>query len=207
MKSHILFSITLNLILISSIFGQDTAKSSRFEPDYTWKADLDHSFISFQTKHWEIVDIIGWFEDYDVTLKKDGDNWETSKIKIVINPKSVRMPNMGMAENLQKEEYLDSDNFPEIIFISKNVERLSDSNYVVKGDFTIRSVSRPINWEVKFNGATNPPYGTPGFTATGTFLLSDFKIKDMEKPPNDDKFIVGDSVYVRCSFRLDAEWD
>jgi len=47
------------------------------------------------------VEIIGWFEEFDVTLKIEGDYWETSDIKIGIDPKSVLMPDMGMAGNLQ----------------------------------------------------------------------------------------------------------
>ena len=80
---------------------QEEKKDVRIYPEYTWNADLHHSSISFRTMHWGIVEIIGWFEKYDVILKKEGDDWASSEIKITIKPESVRLPNMAMAQNLQ----------------------------------------------------------------------------------------------------------
>lgn len=207
MKSRKQLFFCALLLIAASAYSQENKNSLRIEPDYTWKADLDHSFISFRTKHWGIVEIMGWFENFDVTLKKHGDIWETSEIKIVIDPKSVRMPNMEMAENLQKEELFDSENFPEIVFVSDSVERKSDSNYVVTGKLTIKKTTKKMKWDVIFNGAQHPPYGNPGFTATGNFLLSDFNIESTEISPANYKPLYGDSVNVRSSFRLNAHWD
>ena len=30
--------------------------------------DTDHSSIEFRTEHWGILDIIGWFEDFDLMV-------------------------------------------------------------------------------------------------------------------------------------------
>ena len=72
------------------------------------KSKLSHSSISFRTVHWGIVEIIGWIENFYLTLKKDENDWASSGIKIVIYPESVRMPNMAMAGNLQDVDFFDT---------------------------------------------------------------------------------------------------
>ena len=113
--------IAFFVILTTTINCQEAKEGVRIYPDYSWKADLLHSSISFRTMHWGIVEIIGWFEKFDVTLKKDGENWESSEINIVIYPKSVRLTNMEMAGNLQGETFFDTEKYPEMIFESKKI--------------------------------------------------------------------------------------
>ena len=90
-----------------------------------------------------------------------------------------------------------------IRFVSRSVTQEFDSSFIVTGDLTIKKTTKSMNWDVNFNGAMTPPYGTPGFTATSSFTLQEF---NLSKNKSGDKFVdVGDTVFVRCSFRLEIE--
>ena len=81
--------------------------------------------------------------------------------------------------------------------------RKSDSVYVATGDLTIKETTRSIDWDIKFNGDVNR---TPGFTIIGSFTLEEFEMNMTKNSFGNKFFDVGDTVFVRCNFRLDAEW-
>lgn len=62
-------------------------------PSTKYVSDDDHSSISFRTKHWEIVDIIGWFSDFKVIMYSDKPDFSDAVIYAEVNPKSIVMPN------------------------------------------------------------------------------------------------------------------
>ena len=58
----------------------------------TLVADPKHSSIEFRTRHWDIVDIIGWFEAYDIRVEVDDGRFEGATVIARVEPGSVHMP-------------------------------------------------------------------------------------------------------------------
>jgi polyisoprenoid-binding protein YceI len=63
-------------------------------------------------------------------------------------------------------------------FKSTKVERAGDGVFKVKGELTIRGVTRPVVLEVEYGGAMRDPWGNErvGFTARATIDRKEFGI-------------------------------
>jgi polyisoprenoid-binding protein YceI len=60
-------------------------------------------------------------------------------------------------------------NHPKLTFVSTGLEKKSDTDYKIKGDLTIRGISKPVVLDAEFGGIQNDMYGrtVAGFEMTG----------------------------------------
>ncbi len=77
----------------------------------------------------------------------------------------------------------DSAKFPNATFKSTSVERTGPASGKMTGDLTIHGVSKPVTFDVTFNGGTTSPMGAAaydlGFHATAIVKRSDFGLDKM----------------------------
>ena len=168
---------------------------------YEWAADAAHSSIEFRTSHWGIVDIIGWFEEFEISVRTLEDDFSTAEITARIKLASVRMPNQGMAGNVRK--IFSGLDAAEARFDSTSIERKGEREYRILGNMKIGSVTKPVAWKVRFHGFGGPPSGSPGFTATMDLSRLDYGIGDEQKNPGNGEPVVGLMVEVTCNIRLE----
>jgi hypothetical protein len=83
---------------------------------HKYLSDHAHSSISFHTKHWEIVDLIGWFEEFEVIMYSDSADFSDAEIFAKVDARSIRMPNPKMVGSVKKPAYIDTENFPFVYF-------------------------------------------------------------------------------------------
>ncbi len=166
----------------------------------TWVADKAHSSIQFRASHWGIVDIVGWFEDFDVAVRAAKGDLSDAVIDARVRLDSIRMPNPEMAANA-RDLLFDAARHPEAEFRSTAIESLSEKRYAVRGRFTMKGVTREVRWEAAFNGYGEPPGGSPGYTVKGTLDRIAFGLGGMESLPG-GRPILGRTVQVICNLRL-----
>jgi len=166
-------------------------------------ADPTHSSIDFRTQHWGILDIIGWFEDYDIRVELTDNDFETAAVVARMRPASVRMPNAGMAKNLRG--MFDIESYPEIVFESTSVRKNGENSYILVGNLAIKGVTKRVEWDVVFNGFGYPPGTMPGFTASTTINRLDFGVGQPEDLPSGAAPTIGEQVHITCNLRL--VWD
>ena len=102
----------------------------------------------------------------------------------------------GGQPRLTTPDFFDVNNYPTATFTSKGVRANGDS-YVVDGDFTLKSITKPISLDVEFNGA-NPGMGhgeVAGFEASVVLNRKDFGI-DIDMPLETGGAVVGDKVTI-----------
>lgn len=87
-------------------------------PPIKWVAERGHSSISFYSRHWEIVDLMGWFEEFEAVMYSDDEAFSNTKIFAKVNAASIVMPNFKMAETLNNADYLNTKTYSEIRFES-----------------------------------------------------------------------------------------
>ena len=157
--------------------GNFNVKGIEHLPDKRFVADKDHSSISFRTKHWEIVDLIGWVDDFDVVMYSDHDDFTDAIIMARADPGSIHMPNIKMAQSLGKFPYMDAVNFPEIRFESDSLILTGFRKYDLFGKMTINGISRPTIFDVAFNGYAYPgEQSICGFNIDGVIKRHEFEI-------------------------------
>ena len=150
-------------------------------PQTRYVSDKDHSSISFRTGHWEIVDIIGWFSDFEVLMFSDSLDFSDAVIYAVVDPLSIIMPNKKMAGTASKAPYIDSEKFPKITFRSSNMEKQTDGNYLLRGQMQMNGIEKDLAFDVDFNGFAYPgEKSICGFTVEGKIDRHDFGIGGVE---------------------------
>lgn len=165
------------------------------------EADRAHSSIEFHVSHWGIVDVIGWFEDFDVRAEVLGGDFTEGWVEARIRPASLRMPNMEMARNAVA--LFDVASHPEAVFRSSKIERAAEGEYRILGDLTMKGVTRPVEWAARLNGFAMSGEGIPGFTVTTVIDRLAFGIGDEEAHPTTGVLTVGAKVRITCNLRME----
>jgi polyisoprenoid-binding protein YceI len=203
---NVRFLAILTMTALAPLLGHTQPACSQDDSKnriYLWAGDPEHSSIVFQTTHWGVVDIVGWFEGYEITVRSRELDFSDAVVEARIDPASVRMPNPGMAANLRGLFFV-VEEFPEVLFRSTRVER-TDKDGVLKltGAFTMKGVTKELDFTVHFNGYGSPPQGSPGFKLEGVINRLDFEVGDLELMEGTGHPMVAPEVRITANIRLE----
>jgi polyisoprenoid-binding protein YceI len=76
----------LTLALVHAGPGDESVAADQFKHSYIWAADPEHSSIMFQTGHWGIVDVVGWFEGYEIAVHSSKLDFSDAVVEARIDP-------------------------------------------------------------------------------------------------------------------------
>jgi polyisoprenoid-binding protein YceI len=164
MKTKLLFAVLL--LSGNLVFGQDI-----------WTLDKSHTEILFSVKHLVISEVGGKFRDFEGELKSTGDDFDGSEIQFKAFVESINTDNEQRDGHLRSDDFFNASAYPELKFNGK-LEK-NGSGYVLKGEMTIRDVTKPIAFDVQYNGMVKDPYGNTkaGFKITGSVNRFDYGLK------------------------------
>ena len=172
-------------------------------PKMKYSVDKDHSSISFRTKHWEIVDLIGWFADFNIIMYSDKEDFTDAVIYAEVFPNSIFMPNEKMMGSAQKSPYLDSENYSKMTFTSSQMKKMDAENYALTGMLKVNGISQQTTFNVKSNGFAYPgEKSICGFDVTGQINRHDFKIAGNAKLHSGKK-MHDDIIYLHFALRME----
>lgn len=169
--------------------------SSAFATDYT--VDPDHSTIGFKVRHLGISSVLGKFGNVNGEFSYDPQNVAASKAKATIAAATINTENAKRDKHLRSEEFLNTDKFPEIQFVSKEIKDIDGKKFKVVGDLTIHGVTKPVELESEFTGATKDPWGNEraAFEAESKIDRRDFGLT-WNKVLEAGGVLVGDEVKI-----------
>ncbi len=151
MKRITLFFVLLISIGFFSAFT--TIKKSTETP--TWNIDKGHSSVAFAVRHY-FSNVIGTFDDFEGTLKFDPENLEESSVAFSIKVASVNTKNERRDGHLQSADFFNAEEYPEMTFQSTGFTAVDD-HFLVKGNMTLRDVTKEVEIPVKFLGQMAHP--------------------------------------------------
>lgn len=146
--------------------------------DYVVDTEGAHAFIQFRIKHLGYSWLLGRFNDFDGTFSYDEKNPAAAKVNININPASIDSNHAERDKHLRDKDFLHVSKYPSASFVSTAFEENGDGTALLKGDLTLRGVTRPIEIAVEHIGAGEDPWGgyRRGFAGTTMLTLKDFGI-------------------------------
>jgi polyisoprenoid-binding protein YceI len=144
----------------------------------TWTIDTAHSRVGFTARHAMVTKVRGSFTDYAGTAELNADNPAASHIDLTIDVASVNTGNEQRDGHLRTNDFFDAANYPQIRFVSTDVERLDPENYRLTGDLTIKGVTHPVSVDFEFTGVATDPYGNQraGFEGKATINRKDWGV-------------------------------
>lgn len=142
----------------------------------TYKIDATHSEITFKAKHLMITNVTGSFTKFDATMESEKDDFTDAKISFEADTASVNTNNTQRDEHLKGDDFFASEKFPTLKFASTEFKKVSDDDYTLTGNLTIKNVTKPVTLKVEFLGLAKDPWGQTkaGFEATGKINRTDF---------------------------------
>eukprot|EP01136_Pigoraptor_vietnamica_P042243 Opistho-1_new@16169 len=109
----------------------------------TYKIDAAHSEITFKVKHLMITNVTGNFNQFDATLESEAADFSDAAISFEADTNSISTNNDQRDGHLKSEDFFAAEKFPKLSFVSTSFSKLSDSEYLLKGNLTIRDNSKP----------------------------------------------------------------
>ena len=131
---YFLLVILLSLLLPKSLLAKPI----------TYKLDENNSKVGFTVKHKITNDVNGEFLKSIGTV---GYNSETNKIfnvESVIDVQSITTGNAKRDQHLISPDFFDAQNYPKIYFKSNNIVNISEKQYKVYGNLTMRGIKKEI---------------------------------------------------------------
>jgi polyisoprenoid-binding protein YceI len=140
----------------------------------TWQIDPIHSELRITARHLMVAKVRGTFEDLDATIVVGEDPLE-SRVEIEAKAASITTGTPDRDNHLRSSDFLDAEQYPLVTFKSTALEP-SRANWKLTGDLTIRGITRPVTFDLTFEGASTDPSGNTkaGFTATGEIERRDW---------------------------------
>lgn len=145
----------------------------------TYKIDVDHSDVMFKVKHLMISTATGIFKKFDATVEANNDDFSDAKIYFEADVTSIDTKNEQRDAHLKSDDFFNAEQFPKLIFKSTSIEKDGTGEYKLKGDLTIRDITKPITLDVDYNGSTKDPWGfeRAGFEITGKINRKEYGLK------------------------------
>jgi polyisoprenoid-binding protein YceI len=122
----------------------------------TYEVDADHTFARFGYSHFGLSTQISRFNSTSGTVVFDQEA-KTGQVNIVIDTTSVDTGSALFDEHIQAADFLDTTRFPTAAFTSSNVVFEGDRPVAVKGDLTIKGITKPVTLTItNFVSAAHP---------------------------------------------------
>jgi len=141
----------------------------------TYTLDAAHSSVSFVARHMVVSKVRGHFDTFEGNFDFTEGQPATWKAQATIQAASVNTGNEKRDGHLRSPDFFAAEEFPTLSFVSTGVEKKGET-YLLKGDLTMRGVTKPIALTLEYFGSIKDPWGNDraGFSARGTVNRKDF---------------------------------
>jgi len=140
-----------------------------------WALDPTHSELQFKVKHLMITTVTGNIKSFSADLSSEGEDFTNAEISFSGDINSIDTSNGDRDGHLKSADFFDAEKYPAITFKSTNVEK-DGNDYIVKGDLTIKDVTKAVKLNAEFGGIATDPWGNTkaGFTLSGKINRTEF---------------------------------
>ena len=126
-------------------------------PPGTWTVDPVHSYVGFVARHMMIARVHGAFRDFSAEVVI-GESPLDSKVSAVVKTDSVDSGSADRDAFIKTNDFFDVAQHPEMSFESTSFAADGD-DYTMTGDLTINGITKPVTFDVEFDGYTLDPWG------------------------------------------------
>jgi polyisoprenoid-binding protein YceI len=144
-----------------------------------WTFDASHTGIRFMARHMVVSKARGAFKTFRGSIELDEDDFANSAARVTIDAASVDTREPLRDSFLRSADFFDVEKFPSLVFESTRMVKKGKQDYDVRGNLTIRGVTREVLVYARFEGRDMDPWGnqTVSFSATATVNREDFGLK------------------------------
>jgi len=144
-----------------------------------WNVDPAHSSAKFTVTHLVISEVEGNFKTFSGTLTNTKPDFTDAQVDFTIDVNSVNTDNEMRDKHLKSDDFFNTEKYPNMVFKSTSMKKLAGNKYALMGNLTIRSVTKPVKFDVTYGGTAKDAYGNTkaGFKATTVVNRFDYGLK------------------------------
>lgn len=142
----------------------------------TWNVDVTHTSVGFIVRHMMVSKVRGDFSDIEGTIEGDPTELENTKVSFRAGMDSVSTNNEDRDNHLRSADFFEVEKYPNMTFESININKVSDNEYTLTGNLTIKDVTKETTFDVEYLGKGTNPWGVAvvGFEASTTISRKEF---------------------------------
>ena len=144
----------------------------------TYSVDFFHSSINFSIKHMMITKVHGTFDSFTAHIEASTiEDFNNSSIRFDIDVASINTRDTSRDQHLISADFFYADRYPKITFTNKEIIK-ANNQIKLHGDLTIKDITRPVTFDVLYNGSVKNPWNidTYGYTCQTVINRSDFNL-------------------------------
>lgn len=184
------------LFIALAIAGSAFAQTS-------WTVDKSHSKIGFNVTHMAISEVEGKFNDFEGTVASKSDDFSGAEVTFTAKTASIDTDNEKRDGHLKSPDFFEAEKFPEVKFKGNLVKE--GGKYFLKGDLTMKGVTKPVAFDVTYGGTINTGRGfKAGFKFNGQINRQDYGLTWSSKVPTGE-LVVSDTVDIIGKIEVDKK--
>jgi polyisoprenoid-binding protein YceI len=160
-------------------------------PTGVYNVDPSHSNVGFEVRHMGIATVRGRFGAFEGTIDASGD---APVLQGTVEVATIDTGDANRDGHLKGAEFFDVEQHPQISFHSTATEARGDGQITLRGEITIKGISKPIELtgEVAENG--EDPWGNErvGLELTSAIDRRDFDLKWNQTLPNGNLLVANE---------------
>jgi len=169
----------------------------------TWTLDKNHTKIGFNVTHMAVTEVEGNFKEFDGTIVSKAEDFNGAEVTFTAKTASIDTDNDKRNDHLKSPDFFDAAKYPDITFKGTLVK--DGGKYKLKGDFTMHGVTKPVEFDVAYNGSIDTGRGRKaGFKLTGKVDRKDYGLTWANKVPTGE-MVVSDIVEITCKIEADKK--
>ena len=161
--------------------------------------DSAHTKIQFKVKHLMISNVMGSFKEFEGNASMIENDFSSTKVNLTIKTASIDTEAPDRDTHLKSPDFFDAEKYPEIVFEGSGMTLKDEDNYELKGNLTIKNITKPITLSVEYGGLMNDPWGNKkaGFSVTGEINRKDWGM-EWNAALEAGGVLVGEKVKILC---------
>lgn len=139
----------------------------------TWNVDPAHTEVGFVARHLMVTKVRGQFKDVEGTVNV-AEELGASTANVSVKLASIDTGSTDRDAHLRSADFFDIENHPVMTFVSTAFD-----GDTITGDLAIRGISRPVTFQVEYNGVAVDPWGQTkaGFEAEAEINRKDWGLE------------------------------
>jgi polyisoprenoid-binding protein YceI len=199
MKSFMktLTALVAALVLFPAAHAQTQAQTQN------WTCDALHSNVVFTVSHLVISEVQGSFKMFGGSMTTSKSDMSDAAISFSVNTASINTDNEKRDGHLRSDDFFNAEKFPAMTFKSTSMKKVGANTYKLMGNLTIRDVTKPVTFNVRYGGEAKNGGGkmARGFTAETTINRMDYNLK-WNMLTEAGGAMVGKDVQIRCNLEM-----
>ncbi len=165
-------------------------------PSGAYSFDKAHTFIGFHVKHMGLIEVPGFFRDFQGEVNFNAADASKSTVAFTAKATSVDTGVAPRDKHLRSADFFEVEKYPDITFKSTKVEK-KGKGWIVTGDLTMKDVTKQISFPFDVLGFVKEKNGGTrmGISAETTVNRQEYNVKYNNKLP-DGTSAVDDNIKI-----------